>query len=187
MEGTSKWSSCFHQHISPYLAFLPPALLKPCGYEKIYFTLFCFVFVLVRTDCDSLTFVCFPETFPPSSDGESLACRSFQQLTKNICSSQSSPQSLLTADMHCTAQLPLPGHLATWKVPTRVHCWYSTQATCCPPLLLAPTRHPTPGETEGCNLRQARQLLCLGFHVLQNIAKTWRWGYYPNQSRGIWS
>lgn len=157
VEGTSKWSSCFPQHISPYLAFLPPASFKPCGYGKIYFTLF--VFVLVWTDCNSFTFVCFPETFLTSSNGESLACRSFRQLTKNICGSQSLPQSWLTTDMHCTAQLPIPWHLAIFKVPTRVHCWYSWQATCCPSLLLAPRRHPTPGEIKGCNLRQARQLL----------------------------
>lgn len=159
MEGTSKWSSCFHQHISPYLAFLPSALFKPCGYEKIYFTLFCFVFALVWTDCDSLTFVCFSQTFLPSSKGESLACRSFWQLTKSIWCSQSSPHLLLTTDMHCTARIPLPWHLAICEVPAGVDCCHSTFPPCCPPLLLTPTRHPTPGEIKGCNLRQASQLL----------------------------
>lgn len=52
-------------------------LLKPGRQEIIFFTLFCFVFVLVWTDCNSLTFVCFSETFLPSSNEESLACRSF--------------------------------------------------------------------------------------------------------------
>lgn len=89
-------------------------------------------FVLFVSWCEQiaavLTFVCFPETFPPSSEGESLACRSFWQLIENIWGSQSLPQSLLTTDIAQHSFLFL--HVS----PFRCQQWYLAGI---PPFLLA--------------------------------------------------
>lgn len=161
--GTQKWSSLPLLGSSAYRPFYSPVGLRQHNS--------CFpIFTWVWTDSNSFTFLCFSEIFLPSSNEESLVCRSStDSLLETYAVHHLYLKSLLTTRMYLTAQLFLPWYPAICSMLTRMCSQYSRQAPCYSPFLLAPVRNLTPGDRKGSNLRWNRELSLY-------------WAYHPNQS-----
>lgn len=135
--------------------FCIPLFLKPCWSEITQSMLFYFYLSVNRQK--QFHICCFSEIFLPSSNEESLVCRSStDSLRETRAVHHLHLKSLLTRCIYLTAQLFLPWYPAICSMLTRMCSQYSRQAPRYSPFHLAPIRNPTPGEREGCNLRWDR-------------------------------